>query len=80
MQRDTLRDLVERWRGRTGLGIDDLARLVGAHRSRVYRWLAGTAQPEVSHLDGLSRALKLRLAEVAAAMDETLRRKEGIPA
>lgn len=75
MARDTLRELVDEWRRRTSLGIDDLARLVGVHRARVYRWLDGSSQPETENLEALRKALGLRLSEVALALEETARRK-----
>lgn len=80
MERDNLRRLVDGWQRRTGLSIGNLATLIGAHRSRVYRWLEGSSQPETQHLEGLARVIGVRLAVVAAAIDESRRQREAVRA
>lgn len=80
MQRDTIRELVEAWKSRTGLSTDDLACLVKVHRTRLYRWMDGSSQPETANLDALRRALGLPLSEVARASEEAARRREELSA
>lgn len=80
MERDNLRQVIDRWQRRTGLGIGDLATLIGVHRSRVYRWLEGSSQPETQHLEGLARVIGVRLSVVAAAIDESRRQREAVGA
>lgn len=80
MECDTLCDLLDGWCRRTGLRIEQLATLIGVDRSSVYRWRKGASQPETKHIEKLARALGERLAVVAAAIDESRRQREGIPA
>ncbi|MCC7537870.1 MAG: helix-turn-helix transcriptional regulator [Deltaproteobacteria bacterium] len=80
MQRDNLRDLIERWVRRTGSTKGRLAKLIGVHRTRLYPWMEGQSQPETEHLEALAEVLGERLSVVAAAIDESRRQREAVGA
>jgi transcriptional regulator with XRE-family HTH domain len=76
MARDTLRDLIGRWRERTGLGIEDLARLLGVgdslaapSRQTIYRWISGEQSPEPRRLERLAKVLGVSVGDVALAAE-----------
>lgn len=72
MTRDSFRDLVERWRARTGLSIEDLARLVGRSRATVFKWVAGDVSPDPTIWITLARVLGVRVSDVDSAVEASL--------
>lgn len=81
MARDSIRELVGRWRERTGLGIEDLARLLGAgaampapSRQTIYRWIAGEQSPDPRRFERLAKVLGCSVGGVAVAAEESVRR------
>ena len=65
--------LTARWRELGGKrGISGIAATAGVHRDTLYHWFSGEGEPSLTALRSLADAVKVRRAEIVAAIDGQL--------